>query len=499
MEKELLINETKTNSPSSNFLKVIEGIKKFAYTDFYFILLGILVCIGWFTKNPIHGFCSLIFVSIVMLLILDDITPLIANIFFAPLMIYTDKVDEFLFMWPTFIPLGIAILFFIIKNGRHKFHFGKMCLPQLAISFALLIGGLGVVSIEDYQRALPMGLVLGIGVLAFYLLVNHFITRDPKRDYGLVISKIVFYVGLFICVQELSRIIETDLPLTQFNNIDLNLGWAVRTNIGMFLGISGIFGLYLGIRYRWSLHYLLLTALQYACLFMSYSRGGILFGFIGLIVGIIFMFVLSKDRVLTLTYFLIVIGLVFIVCMSLKEEILLIIKGLLDRGFDTSNRAELYREAVGIFKEYSFLGAGLGYNGPYYNINDMGFYWFHSTFFQIIACMGLVGIMCYSIFYVCKCKILFDNIKNPFNMFVLAAMIEFEGYSMIDTGTFVPFPFVMLMTVIFLVVERNTNKTLHIDYVDSYNSITKLGKIRATNREYNKLYKDLEGHFSGLY
>ena len=74
---------------------------------------------------------------------LNDILPLTAPLFYAMCMIFTDKVEDFIFMWPTFIPLGIALAIFVVRN-RARIRLGKMFVPQLLVSAALLLGGAGL-------------------------------------------------------------------------------------------------------------------------------------------------------------------------------------------------------------------------------------------------------------------------------------------------------------------------------------------------------------------
>ena len=74
------------------------------------------------------AFVALIALTCLSLVILDDVLPITAPLFYAMCMIFTDQVEDFIFMWPTFIPLGIAIAFFLIRNrtppAQTRFHDG---------------------------------------------------------------------------------------------------------------------------------------------------------------------------------------------------------------------------------------------------------------------------------------------------------------------------------------------------------------------------------------
>ena len=98
------------------FSLVEKFVNKAIYTDYYLWTILAIVFVAWVTKCAPFGFITLILVSSFVLVFSRDILPLFANIFGAVLMIYTDKVDEFLYLWPVFIPLGIAIVFFAVRN-----------------------------------------------------------------------------------------------------------------------------------------------------------------------------------------------------------------------------------------------------------------------------------------------------------------------------------------------------------------------------------------------
>ena len=146
---------------------------------------------------------------------------------------------------------------------------------------------------------------------------------------------------------------------------------------------------------------------------------------------------------------------------------------LIKRGMGSSGRTELFKEAWGLFKAHPIFGVGKGYMGPNTPPSAIGVYFFHSTFFQVIACMGIVGLAAYAYFYIIRFKILFKNIKHSFNLFCLALLIGFEGYSLLDTGTFIAYPFMALIVIITLLLERV--QTDFSGYVTPYNYSTPWG------------------------
>lgn len=442
-----------------------ERAQKFLYSDVYILLVLAIVFIAWVTQNATFGFVALILVSCFALVFADDILPLTVNIFSAVLMIYTDTVAEFAYMWPSFIPLALAIVWFIVRNvrGKKRFVMGKMFFPQIAVSFALLIGGVGVVEGSNYLDSLPICLALGLGVLLVYLLYANFTKADSTVIIPEYFAKVLMYIGVVICVQLMVAIIRADVPVDEWGDAYWNFGWGNRNNVATYLVITAPMALYLSTRKGFPIIYYIISAFQYVCLVMTLSRGGILFGVIGAVVGIVLSVVKAKDRKKSAISLAVTIAILVVVIGICHDWAKGLVTSLMDRVTEkddvTSGRSDLYKEAWQIFKDHPFLGGGMGHVGDNAGMkNEMGLYWFHSTLFQILGCMGLVGVLCYGYLYATKIYLLIKKHKSVFALFIMVVWIGFEGYSMIDTGTFTPYPNAMLIMVTTFLLELVDDK-----------------------------------------
>ena len=144
----------------------------------------------------------------------------------------------------------------------------------------------------------------------------------------------------------------------------------------------------------------------------------------------------------------------------------------------------LYAEAWDLFTAHPVLGVGLGFYGDNFAINTMQFYWFHSTLFQVLANMGLVGLAAYIFYYVARFRTI-RRLRNPFNLFTLVAWLGFEGYSMMDTGTFVPFPTMTLVLVTAGIAELVSSRPQFKGEADSYNRTFARTGVPALARKYD--------------
>ena len=99
------------------------------------------------------------------------------------------------------------------------------------------------------------------------------------------------------------------------------------------------------------------------------------------------------------------------------------------------------------------------YPNIYYFPRSMCIYWYHSTLFQILGSLGLVGVIAYGIQAFYRGRALL-KVKSRFNLFVFIAIIGFAGYSMVNVGYFIPLPNMATLIMIFIIVDRN-NKYLN--------------------------------------
>ena len=199
----------------------------------------------------------------------------------------------------------------------------------------------------------------------------------------------------------------------------------------------------------------------------TYSRGGTLFAVVTAPIVIIATVFKSKNKSesLIMTIILAIIALTAFALTFDKFKIL--VQGIFEDGLSSNSRYLLYKDALHQFAKHPIFGVGCGYDGQDYenHVEGIVFYWFHSTIFQIIGSMGLVGILAYSWNYIIRAKLIFKNIrKDAFVLFVFLSLLGFELYSLIDTGTFVPLPMMMIVGILFAVLEKYIHGEMLLPY-----------------------------------
>ena len=443
-----------------------KAFRRFMYNDLYIFGVMALAFVAWVTKSAVTGFVLMSVIGFFALSLSDDLLPLLANLLGCVLMLYTGDISSYLYLWPAIIPLALGLIIFLVRNiicktkaeGGFKANFklGKFFFPLLAVALVLLLGGAGVIPIDLYIKSLPGILLLGVGILFGYLIFINFIKRDTETDYALTLGRILVYMGLFVGIELVITIARSQLPMSDWNNGYWALGWAGNRNvIAHVLLFTAPMSLYMFTRStKWGWWYLAIGVFQYLCLFLTYSRGGILCGFVALFVGIIFMAVKAPNKKIGLISIGAILIVIAILAICFRDKLAVIFQNLVDRGSGTSGRTALYKEAIEVFCKHPFLGAGMGYQGANYTPKPPIYtYWFHSTIFQVMACMGMVGLICYIVLYGSKIVILWKTRHNSFSLFAIVVWIGYEGYSLIDTGTFIPFPQQFFSLLILIILE----------------------------------------------
>ena len=149
----------------------------------------------------------------------------------------------------------------------------------------------------------------------------------------------------------------------------------------------------------------------------------------------------------------------------------------LAHSFSDNGRLPLYKESLFLFAKYPIFGAGAGYINYDTELitNGIRIYNFHSTFFHVIATMGIIGFFAYLYYFVERFKILMAR-YNAFTFFMLTAFIMFECYGMVDTCEFNAIPLMCAVTVMLVVVEINKGNDcspLPLAYNRKYGKFTK--------------------------
>lgn len=436
--------------------KSCEVAQQVVYSDVYIACVCVLTFLLWYLNNMLVGFAVICVLATLTLLFTRN-----AAAFFVPivclLMVVRDlSATPVIPLIPFFLLVLIGVVVFAVRNHPNTFNLGRMFWPQVAVSVALLLGGIGAISAENYFRAFPLVLALSLGVLAIYVLFINFLKTDDV-DVPLHFAKVFAYVGFVVSAELFTVIMQSGRSPSEWIECYWDVGWGNRNMIATYLNFCIIMCLYLCTRAKkFGFVYMLAAFVQTLFLVLTMSRGGILFGGIAIIVGVV-MCILKGNR----KELLICLGATFatavFVATIFHRQVGALFSGALERFAEISIRFEngklviegtswrggedgLYQKALELFKAHPLLGGGVGHVVVKESVDGVTMDWFHSTIFEVMASMGILGILCYGFYYLVRFGNIFykGRIKNKFPLFVFITWIAFEGQSLLDVGILEP-------------------------------------------------------------
>ena len=356
-------------------------------------------------------------------------------------------------LWLKLLPLlGVVVpcIIFHFVYYRTKFFLGKMFFPYLAISIAITLGGLFVISPKDYFSITALYYVagLGFGMLGLYLLLNAHI-GTAEREYNLsdYLTKTMLWFGGFLVLMVLAHHIEHIESILVNNELAfMQMGNNLSTN---FL-ITMPFAFYYSKKCKNHTAMFMFGVLQYLAMLGTDSRGGILIGSVMFALCVIYSLYINNkvDRKFMIAC---------LVCLFIMGIMVLIMR------FDSivatleikegEARINLIRYAIRNFKNYPVFGVGIGHQGFYYHPQQGGLYWYHSSPLQVIASMGTVGVLAYSYQLFARLRMLGKK-RTAFSACALLAFLGLELMSFVNPGIFCPLPYVLTVVIVFVVIEK---------------------------------------------
>lgn len=450
------------------------------YNSVYIILLALIVLITWSVGASLVGISIIIGLASLVVALQKDTLPVVPLLLISICCTSDNTLMEHKATIPTLIILfsifAVALIIHIVRF-KPKFKNGSLSLPLLIVSIALMIGGTTVQTKEQFFRGIIFALALGFVMLALYqILYNTFctLTRKKMQKY---MAQLMLVFSLLICAQVVIWLIKHDANIIEHlksmfssdntNRSPVDLGWTNRAGAAYMITIllPGTFYLSQVYKKTASIFYLL-AFVQFFCCILTISRSGIIFSLLEILLMVIYIVTKGKNRSPLIFMVSASVIIAAAVVLAFKSQIAPLVDKFIDGIFtvNTSGRIEIYKNGMEKFLESPIFGYGLGMdahdnlNGPPYIIPPNCIYWLHSTPIQILASMGIIGVIAYGMFYYKRFKMLFKH-QNAYSIIMSLGIVVFEIYSLIDSGTFIPFPTFLTILIITISLELS-NKSI---------------------------------------
>lgn len=430
----------------------MEKIRKFFSSDWFTAILMIAAAFFVFTGNEIGGTVLFIVTFGVTMALSDDFMPSLQIILIATCFAIRCKhsYDDFIKFWWLIPPVVILTLshFFIYKT---KFSRGSCFFGILATSLAVTLGGVGIISAKEYFAPISLFYIfmLGFAMLIIHMYMNSALKIRESYNFTEKFAKMMSMVIIMLCIclaeEYLSRLNELN------GSFDI-LPFQWRNNGSTMLMLAMPFAFYLSAKkFGW----FFVGILAYVAIILTGSRGGMIFGLVELGLCFTTMFILDKrHRPIIGGIFFVCLIIAFLLRHFLFDIISYTIQRLLNPA-ENAIRLQLIPRGIEDFKSNILFGRGIGYmgNNDVHNNAEFTLCWYHCSPVQVIGSFGIAGIAAYGFLIFLRIKTLFRN-PTFFNIMTFVSYIGLEMMSFVNPGIFVPFPYLFLITIYFVIMEN---------------------------------------------
>ena len=411
--------------------------------------------ISFFEKEPL-GVAVYVGIICVALVLCEDV--MATTMPFLLLCVFVTSCYDSFDIFIKFVPIGVVAIICLIFHFvyfRGRIRIGSTFLGLVAVSVALILGGVGFISPSDYFRPMTLyyTLFLGVGMVVFYLLFKSQQSDVRNYDPRKKLLSYLYVMGLLSCFIIITFILKNPDYITE-----RKMGWLFQpsNNLCTILMFALPCPFYFAQKNK--LH-LLSPLLMYGCMVMSGSRGGLILGTVELVMCIIVSALLDKRGRWIYAMSLVALG---VAGVFIYDEILLVLfKQDSFTGFikETESRVSLLRRAAELFPQCPIFGHGLGYTGntDIYSPVKGAMEWYHMMIPQVVAGLGIFGALAYLFQLFLRCRAAIQQTKrHDDRAVVMTLFMSYVGVllmSQVNPGLFCPLPYSLLAVMIFALID----------------------------------------------
>ena len=451
--------------------------EKFLSSNYYICLVFIIAFLTWSfqgnnvdaitfgTLNLIGTFIIALFVTALLILQKNTIyviPPLISLLF---------VVNNSQISFDTLNQFGLPFIFlFVVLSGpiiymirfKPKFKIKALTLGLFLIALAYVIPLLFTSwSLKGFMIS-----IVGFLYFGFYLFFSN--TVKGNMDY---LMKIMMIINILIFAQFNYKVLDAFHTYPELSIVEQftqgiqsgwysNFGWANINDITFYVVLTMPSFVYFIFKHPKKIFFWFLLFIPVYVILFSGSRGaliGFLIATIGL--GII---ILIKGKAYHYIHLAILLVLGIVVVIFTKDIIINALRVTLDTfsggtiSSISSGRIYIYYQGLNVFKENPIFGAS------WLAVDQIGFagriFMFHSTIIQVLATMGLFGLLALLVHYFQIFKMFYTNFTFE-KQLILIGYIATQMHGLIDNVQFsVPYSFIIV--ILFPIIENAVKPTI---------------------------------------
>ena len=396
-------------------------------------------------------------VTILILLLLDDISPLISQLLFLNLFVSLKNVGAgsadgydyysqtaIIVQMAVFAVLAIAALAYrlIVCCVKKKFRITPVFVGICALSVAFILNGFG--SEYSTPNNLLFGFVMSALILGLFSAIKDNIVINKnffeRIAYGFIALSVLLIVELAVAYATYDDLFVDGVICRGA----LFFGWGGYNTYGLLITMCLPSAVYLAGRSKYGYSFTVYSLLIFAVSLLCCSRQAMVVAMAVYPVCLIILFVKGKYRIpnLCIAAGAAVAG-IALICVF-RVEFVAAVKAIFDNIFvngelNGSGRWNIWKEALGYFKDYPLFGAG--FYIPYsYSMNAIFLQQTcHNTVLEIMAACGIFGLAAYILHRVQTLISFFKNITVERTLIALTVAVLLL-MSLLDMHIFNVFP-----------------------------------------------------------
>ncbi len=443
------------------FVRSSRIFNKIFLSPYFYALLFALACAVTLFKQEVVGAVGFAIIICIALVLCEDI--LATTLPFMLIAVFVtncyDSFDTFIkFIWMA-IPAVLSMVFhFIIYNK--KIQIGSTFYGLVAVSAALILGGIGTISFTDYFRPVSLYYVffLGIGMVGAYLVLKPHLCAPRDYDARARLLAIFYIAGLLACVMIFKHIHDYWGRISYYGTI-WRAPFQAKNNLSTFLMFALPCPFFFASRNR--LH-IIPPMIMMAAMLLSGSRGGMLFGMIELAMCYILFSIFDKRN--RIIYIVIMVLAVVLTLYFAKDAVKFVFNIEISNFISKDeSRFKLLGRAWEGYKQNAMFGHGLGYTGntDLYNPKTGALAWYHMMIPQIVGSLGSIGMIAYGYQLFLRVRAVIKGLFTKDRILICALGMSYVGallMSQVNPGLFCPIPYSLMTVMIFALIDGNTKK-----------------------------------------
>ena len=425
---------------------------------YYLPVMMIIAAAALLTDTNLECMFIYVLIAVLFLIFSDDLMSIVAPVMFTLLMsvkYYRNFTELTGYMWYAIVPFALALIFNLIYY-RRPFSGGSFTRPLIAVSAALILGGCGEISAEEYFKPVSLYYTLGLGLmmLLLYLLIRSRLVNERKYKRTERLAEILYAAGLVVV---LTIIVFYAANFEKFLERGSVLFYKPR-NYATSVLLMCLPMCCLMVK-RSNIH-LIGMGLMYAAMILSGSRSGLLFGTLLFALCAVYIYINNKDS--RRLYICLALILAIPVCFfAVKYVPELYSSRLVNGNFISGDetRVTYIRLGTANFLSNPIFGIGIG------NIKDIEVFkaivpgcivFYHNIIIQVISSMGILGIVAYSWHFIARAGLIWKNRRSECFAIYGFSYLGILLMSLTNPGIFCPFPEAGLLVLIFALLENES-------------------------------------------